>query len=50
MNVGDSHCLFTPSGQDLNGKDGRLNPLIKKITEAALSAEMEENLAKDVQP
>nr|WP_158011360.1 hypothetical protein [Salinivibrio sp. ML290] len=28
------------SGQDLNGKDGLLTPLIKQITEAALAAEM----------
>ncbi|OOE52003.1 hypothetical protein BZG12_11150 [Salinivibrio kushneri] len=38
------------SGQDLNGKDGLLTPLIKQITEAALAAEMDEHLTKEGQP
>lgn len=35
------------SGQDLNGKDGILTPLIKQLTEAALQAELEEHLQGD---
>ncbi len=35
------------SGQDLNGKDGLLTPLIKQITEAAVAAEMDEHLTKE---
>ena len=38
------------SGQDLTGKDGFLTPLIKKITEAALKAELEQHLEDDAQP
>ncbi|HGY9593365.1 TPA: IS256 family transposase [Vibrio campbellii] len=38
------------SGQDLTGKDGILTPLIKKITEAALKAELEQHLEDDEQP
>ncbi|ASW80952.1 IS256 family transposase [Vibrio anguillarum] len=38
------------SGQDLTGKDGFLTPLIKKITEAALKAELEQHLEGDEQP
>lgn len=32
-------------GQDLTGKDGILTPLIKKLTEAALNAELVGHLA-----
>ena len=35
------------SGQNLNGKDGLLTPLIKQITEAALGAELDLHLAND---
>ncbi len=35
------------SGQNLNGKDGLLTPLIKQITEAALGAELDEHLTKE---
>ena len=38
------------SGQDLNGKDGILTPLIKQLTEAALKAELEQHLDTDEQP
>ena len=37
------------AGKDLNGKDGILTPLIKKLTEAALKAELEEHLSSEVQ-
>lgn len=36
------------SGQFLMGKDGILIPLIKQLTEAALSAELDSYLAQDV--
>jgi transposase-like protein len=35
------------SGQDLNGKDGILTPLIKQLTEAALKAELDQHLEQD---
>lgn len=38
------------SGQDLNGKNGILTPLIKQLTEAALKAELEQYLETDTQP
>jgi len=38
------------SGQAISGKDGVLTPLIKQLTEAALSAELESHLADDVIP
>ena len=38
------------SGQDLNGKDGILTPLIKQLTEAALQAEQEAHIAADEGP
>jgi len=38
------------SGQAISGKDGVLFPLIKQLTEAALSAELESHLADDVVP
>ena len=38
------------SGQDLNGSDGILTPLIKQLTEAALKAELDEHLERDDQP
>ena len=38
------------SGQDLNGKDGILTPLIKQLTEAALKAELEQHLDTEEQP
>ena len=34
-------------GQDLNGKNGILTPLIKQLTEAALQAELEQHLASE---
>ncbi len=34
------------SGQDLNGKNGLLAPLIKQVTEAALEAEVDEHLVQ----
>ncbi len=37
------------SGQALTGKDGILTPLIKQLTEAALSAELDSHLASDVE-
>ncbi|WP_438394360.1 transposase, partial [Escherichia coli] len=37
------------SGQALTGKDGILTPLIKQLTEAALSAELESHQAQDVE-
>lgn len=36
------------SGKRLTGKDGLLAPLIKQLTEAALEAEIESHIAKDV--
>jgi len=39
--------LALQSGQDLTGKDGILTPLIKQLTEAALTAEIETHLEKD---
>lgn len=36
------------SGQPLTGQDGILKPLIKELTEAALEAEMDSHLAKEV--
>ena len=36
-------------GQPLTGKDGILTPLIKQLTEAALSAELDSHLAQDIQ-
>jgi len=38
------------SGQAISGKDGVLAPLIKQLTEAALSAELNSHLAEDVVP
>ena len=38
------------SGQAISGKDGVLAPLIKQLTEAALSAELDSHLADDVVP
>lgn len=38
------------SGKDLTGKDGVLTPLIKQLTEAALSAELDQHLADSTQP
>ncbi|EEZ5223949.1 IS256 family transposase [Escherichia coli] len=37
------------SGQALTGKDGILTPLIKQLTKAALSAELDSHLAQDVE-
>uniref|UniRef100_UPI000A5ACB48 transposase n=1 Tax=Yersinia enterocolitica TaxID=630 RepID=UPI000A5ACB48 len=36
------------SGQSLTGKDGILTPLIKQLTEAALTAELDSHLANDI--
>ncbi len=38
------------SGKDLTGKDGVLMPLIKQLTEAAISAELEHHLANEEEP
>ena len=38
------------SGQNLTGQDGVLTPLIKQLTEAALSAELDEHLKDAEQP
>ena len=38
------------SGQAITGKDGVLAPLIKQLTEAALTAELEAHLAKKLSP
>lgn len=38
------------SGQAISGKDGVLAPLIKQLTEAALSAELDSHLAEDIVP
>lgn len=38
------------NGQDLTGKDGILTPHIKRLTEAALKAELEAQLAGDDAP
>ena len=38
------------SGKAITGKDGVLTPLIKKLTEAALEAELDSHLAQDVFP
>jgi len=37
-------------GKDLSGKDGILTPLIKQLTEAAMTAELEEHLASEDGP
>lgn len=38
------------SGQSITGKDGVLGPLLKRLTEAALEAEIDSHLAEDVLP
>jgi putative transposase len=38
------------SGKAITGKDGVLTPLIKKLTEASLEAELDSHLAQDVVP
>lgn len=38
------------SGQDLNGENGILTPLIKQLTEAALKAELEQHIEQDQSP
>jgi transposase-like protein len=38
------------SGKDLTGKDGILMPLIKQLTEAAITAELEHHLANSDEP
>jgi putative transposase len=38
------------AGKDLTGKDGVLMPLIKQLTEAAISAELDHHLADDDEP
>lgn len=38
------------SGQDLGGENGVLTPLIKKLTEAAMTAEIEEHLSQEEEP
>ena len=38
------------AGKDLTGKDGILMPLIKQLTEAAITAELDHHLDNDVEP
>ena len=38
------------AGKNLTGKDGILSPLIKQLTEAALTPELEQHLETDVEP
>lgn len=38
------------SGQDLNGKNGFLTPLIKQLTEAALQAERDQHIESSAEP
>ena len=38
------------AGKDLTGKDGVLMPLIKQLTEAAISAELDHHLDNDTEP
>ena len=38
------------SGQAITGKDGVLAPLIKQLTEAALTAELEAHLDEETEP
>ncbi len=38
------------SGQAISGKDGVLGPLVKRLTEAALEAELDSHLGDDVVP
>jgi len=38
------------AGQDLNGKNGILTPLIKQLTEAALAAELEQHIESKDEP
>ena len=38
------------SGKAITGKDGVLTPLIKRLTDAALEAELDSHLAQDVVP
>ena len=38
------------AGKDLTGKDGILMPLIKQLTEAAISAELDHHLDNDTEP
>lgn len=45
----DKALKVLQSGQALAGKDGILTPLIKQITEAALSAELDSHLAQNVE-
>ncbi len=38
------------AGQPITGKDSILSPLIKKLTEAALEAEIDTHLAREIDP
>ena len=38
------------AGKDLTGKDGVLMPLIKQLTEAAITAEIEHHIANGEEP
>ena len=38
------------AGKDLTGKDGILMPLIKQLTEAAITAELDHHLANSDDP
>ena len=46
----DKALAALQNGQDLTGKDGILTPLIKQLTEAALTAELESHLETDESP
>lgn len=43
----DAALKALQSGQDLNGENGILTPLIKQLTEAALKAELEQHIDQD---
>lgn len=45
----DNALKALQEGQALTGKDGILTPLIKQLTEAALTAELDSHLANDVE-
>jgi len=46
----DAALKALQSGQDLNGENGILTPLIKQLTEAALKAELEQHIEQDPTP
>ena len=46
----DAALKALQSGQDLNGENGILTPLIKQLTEAALKAELEQHIEQNQSP